>query len=101
MRRNVRIFHTRICGLLLVVVLAATMVAAPVPVARAATTWYVLPAPDGNDANDCLTPTTACATITAAIGKAAPGDTISPAGGLYLESLTINKNIAIIGAGAA
>src|SRR5215218_9563404 len=101
MRRNAHFFHARIGSLLLLVILAANLAAAPVPIAHAAATWYVLPAPAGNDANDCQTPATACATITGAIGKAAPDDTISLASGIYFENLTIGKSIAITGAGAA
>ena len=44
MLRNARFFHARIGSLLLLAILAANLVAAPVPVAHAATTWYVQPA---------------------------------------------------------
>jgi len=61
--------------------------------------WYVDPA--GNDANDCLSPATACATIQAAVDKAAgSGDTIEVAAGTYLENLTINKGVTLNGVGA-
>ena len=62
MRWNARFFHARIGSLLLLVILTANLVAAPVPVVHAAATWYVQSAPDGNDANDCQSPATACAT---------------------------------------
>ncbi len=47
------------------------------------TTWYV--APTGNDANDCLTTTTPCATINGALQKPifVQGDTVLVASGLY------------------
>src|SRR5215212_1317648 len=99
MRRNARFFHAKIGSLLLLAILTANLVAEPVPVAHAAATWYVLPA--GNDANNCQAPTTACATIAGALGKAGPGDTINMAPGTYVERLTIGKSIAITGAGAA
>jgi hypothetical protein len=59
----------------------------------AAGPWYV--APGGADANDCLSPATACATIGAAIGKASAGDTINIAAGSYAESLTIAKSVTL------
>src|SRR4051794_6339276 len=99
MRRTVSRFPARVCSLLLLVILAANLAAAPIPVARAAATWYV--APTGNDVNDCQTPASACATITGALSKAAPGDTLSLVAGFYFENVTISKNIAITGAGAA
>lgn len=45
--------------------------------------WYVKT--DGSDANDCLSPATACATINAAIAKPSfvPSDTVRVAIGLY------------------
>ncbi len=48
---------------------------------RSAGLWYV--APDGNDSDDCQSPTTACGTIDGAIDKASPGDTIYAATGTY------------------
>ncbi len=97
MHRTVSHLPARVCSLLLLVILASQLVAAPIPVAHAAATWYVLPT--GNDTNDCQTLATACATINGALGKAAPGDTISLAAGSYAENLTIGKNITLIGAG--
>jgi pectin methylesterase-like acyl-CoA thioesterase len=66
---------------------------------RGATTLHVAPA--GSDASDCLTVATACQTIDAAILKASVGDTISIAAGNYRENLSINKDLSLIGAGAA
>src|SRR5262245_10895601 len=57
-------------------------------------------APDGNDSNDCLTPTTACKTIGAAVGKASAGDTLNVAAGTYAETLNLNSDLDIRGAGA-
>jgi hypothetical protein len=55
----------------------------------------------GNDANDCITNSTPCATINGAIGKAVDGDTIRVASGIYTGSGTdvvrINKNLTISG----
>jgi uncharacterized repeat protein (TIGR01451 family) len=61
--------------------------------------WYVSPA--GNDSNDCRAPDQTCQTIGAAIAKAADGDTIRIAGGLYNENLVIDKRLTLIGEGAA
>lgn len=62
--------------------------------------WYVTPY--GNDSNDCHNPTTTCATINGAIGKASSGDTVFVSSGVYLstaanEVVFIDKNINLIG----
>lgn len=63
-------------------------------------TWYV--APGGDDANDCLSPATACATISAAVGKADDDDSIQIAAGTYHESgINIFKRLTLNGADAA
>lgn len=68
--------------------------------AQAAGTWYVNSV-TGNDSFNCLTPATACRTISGAIGKAAAGDTINVAAGTYNESVGINKdNLTLLGAQA-
>ncbi len=64
------------------------------------TSLYV--ATSGSDSNDCLTISTPCQTINAAIGKAAVvGDTIYVATGIYTGSGTdvvlINKNVTLSG----
>jgi hypothetical protein len=68
--------------------------------ALAASTWYV-DGVNGSDANDCLSPSTACSTIGAAITKTSAGDTIVVAAGVYSENVVITKNLTINGAGPA
>jgi PKD domain-containing protein len=68
--------------------------------AHAASPWYVTTT--GNDANDCMSPATPCATINGAIGKATAGDTINVVAGTYLSSdsfavVFIQKSITISG----
>jgi hypothetical protein len=60
--------------------------------------WYVTPF--GSDSADCQSPATACQTIGAAVGKAAPGGTIAVAAGTYPEQLTFRSDLSIQGAGA-
>lgn len=62
--------------------------------------WYV--APGGSDANDCLSPSAPCATINAAIGKAAAGDSVRAAAGIYTTAVgtavvVIDKDLALTG----
>lgn len=59
--------------------------------------WYV--APGGDDDHDCLSATTACATIVTAIGKAHDGDTIHITTGTYAEALTVDKDLTLVGQG--
>ncbi len=67
--------------------------------APAATTWYV-DAATGDDNDDCLTPGTACATIGAAVGKAASGDTVEIAAGTYNEhDIEVYDELTLNGAG--
>lgn len=70
-----------------------------VPGARAAGVWYVAPA--GDNANNCSTPATPCATLNGVIAKAAAGDTIRAMGGTYrdtgAEAALINKSVTLAG----
>ena len=68
--------------------------------AVAAGLWYV--APEGIDSNNCASPTTPCASIKAAIGKAKDGDTIRIAVGTYTDPsenfvVHIDKNLDLTG----
>ena len=65
------------------------------------TAWYVAPPPLGNDANDCSSLATPCATLGAAIGKASAGDTINIATGTYTENVTVAIPLNFVGAGAS
>ena len=56
--------------------------------------------PAGNDGNDCQTFSTACRTISAAVGKASAGDIIIIASGVYTESVTLDKNLTLLGFGS-
>ncbi len=65
----------------------------------AASLWYVKPG--GSDGNDCLSKLTPCLTINGAIAKAASGDTIYVAEGIYTNTgatvVQLNKNVSISG----
>jgi nitrous oxidase accessory protein NosD len=63
----------------------------------ASTPTLYVKAHHGNDANDCLSPSTACKTIQAAINKAASGDTIRILPGTYVENLIVNKQLVLAG----
>ena len=86
-------------GLEVVGLFAAMALVTEVPSLRAGGPWYVTPF--GNDGNDCLTPTTACATINAAITRASAGDTIRVATGTYTsggsEVVLLNKSVVLSG----
>lgn len=65
------------------------------------TTLYVNAA-TGNDGFNCLTPATACKTLGGAVTKAAAGDTINMAAGVYPSNETqIDKPLTVVGAGQA
>ena len=87
---------------LLSLVVAAFVVPSSRP-AQAAGTWYVAPPPTGSDSNDCLTPSTPCATINGAIAKGASGDTIKVAMGTYVGMdnypvvVSIDKSVSLSG----
>lgn len=57
-------------------------------------------APNGNDANDCRNPVSACRTIAAAMGKAGDGQAVLVASGTYAERFSITRNVSIVGSGA-
>ncbi len=61
--------------------------------------WYV--APSGSNSADCLTPSTACATISGAVAKAGAEDTVRVAVGTYVgagsEVVLLTKNVVLSG----
>jgi hypothetical protein len=58
-------------------------------------------APSGSNAGNCQTMATPCQTITYALTQAAAsGDTVNIAAGTYTEEVTINKSVALVGAGS-
>ncbi len=72
------------------------------PLSATPITYYV--SPTGSDSNSCLATTTPCQTINGALGKAASGDTVKVAEGIYTYSgsgspnvVTISKSITLSG----
>jgi hypothetical protein len=88
--------HVKTFGFLLFMMILFTALPAS---ANTITVRYV--APGGSDTNDCITPTTPCATIDGAIGKASSGYTVKVAIGTYTGSGTdvvlANKSLTISG----
>ncbi|MCA9973539.1 MAG: right-handed parallel beta-helix repeat-containing protein, partial [Anaerolineales bacterium] len=74
--------------------------AAAAPVAPSAATWYVNAA-TGSDGFTCQSPAAPCLTVGAAVTKAADGDAIVVAAGVYVEHLDVSKALTITGAGPA
>ena len=80
--------------------LLITTFLAAAPTALASTTWYVNGV-SGNDANNCLSSSTACKTIGHAISLASSGDSIKVAAATYTENLTIGFSLTITGSAAS
>jgi len=72
-------------------VLAVVLTALP----AAAVDYFV--SPTGSDGNDCLSDTTPCATIQAAVDRAADGDAVLVAAGTYVENVLVDKNVRVDG----
>jgi hypothetical protein len=80
-------------------VFLASVVAATSALSIQAVPLYV--ATSGTNAGNCQTIGTPCLTIAYALTQAAAsGDTINIAAGTYTEELTINKSVALVGAGS-
>ena len=79
--------------------LAVMLYLAIVPAALART-WFVNGS-GGNDANDCATSASACATIGHAIALTTSGDAIQIAAGTYPENITIPFDLSLNGAQAS
>ena len=58
-------------------------------------------ASSGSDAADCITSSTPCLTIGEAVTRAASGDTIQVASGIYNESLVLSGTLTVIGSGVS
>jgi len=76
----------------------ALLLAAAAP-ALASGTWYVNGV-NGNDSDDCETPTTACKTIGHAISLASSGDSVIVTAATYRENLNIAISLTVIGSSA-
>jgi uncharacterized repeat protein (TIGR01451 family) len=87
--------------LVLVLLFGGSFPARFVPAVQAAGLWYV--SQTGDDAHDCLTPASACATINGALDKFAPGDTILVDSGTYTREaqfapvIEITKEVILSG----
>lgn len=103
MTRNVWSRHSLLLGAaalsMLLLLLSQQMSPSNALAAPAATTWYVN-AGTGSDGFDCQSPTTACATIGAAVALSQDGDTIEIASGTYTEhDIEVDRDLTLNGAG--
>ncbi len=83
-----------------VFVLVATFTLMFAPFSGAAASVYYV-SPGGNNSNDCLSPTSPCATISSALGKAAAGDVVKVAIGTFIgtgvQVVLMDKDITLSG----
>ena len=97
MDRRLRLLTITFLPLLGLALLMAIMAHQPQLVrAGAANVWWVDGA-DGDNGYSCLAPDAPCETISGAISKAAGGDLIHVAAGVYSENVTIDKNLTLVG----
>ena len=82
-----------------VAVFAALAMLACIGTANASAANNLSVNPGGSDSGDCTS--AACATIQYAIDQSATGDKIYVAAGTYVENVTVDKAVEIIGAGDA
>lgn len=61
-------------------------------------TWYV--SPDGSPGNDCRSAATPCPTVQAACDRAADGEVVVLAPGVYDEMVLLASDLYVVGAGA-
>ena len=96
---RVRLFEREVRPLRAAVFVATfVVVLAMLPSGRSAAAtgdWFVDPA--GSDANDCVTATTPCASISAAVAKAASGDRVLVAAATYREQVVVDRDLTIVG----
>ena len=87
-----------------VAALAAALLLAVAPAARAASTRFVATAAhggsDGGGANTCLSSTAPCLTVQHAVSEAATGDTIQIGPGVFTEAVSTSEQLSFVGAGA-
>lgn len=83
------------CYIHLTVVLALLCLTAPARADR-----FVDDDNSSDDANDCTNQASPCATIAHALDEASAGESIHIAAGTYTETLTIDQNVTLQGAGA-
>jgi len=57
--------------------------------------WFV--AMEGSDSNPCHNPEQPCASLAAALAKAAPFDTVNLAQGIYFERVTLSQDVTLQG----
>ncbi|HZY75215.1 MAG TPA: choice-of-anchor Q domain-containing protein [Jatrophihabitantaceae bacterium] len=84
------------CAAVLALICSTAVVLAP-SVAATPATYFV--ESGGDNGNDCTSVATACATIQAAVDKAAADDSIQIGAGTFHESVEIGKSLEITGAG--
>jgi hypothetical protein len=91
--------YSRILSLLVTSLLLLSACSLTLPTATTTTVFYVRSG--GNDSHDCLSVSTACLTLMAAVGKATPGSTVDIGAGTFAvsSSIVVDKNLVLRGAG--
>lgn len=92
---------TKFIPLALIVLLTLLVITLEINTHSVSAATFLYVAPGGNDSHTCLSPGTACATISGAVGKATAGDTVKVAAGTYtgtdVQVVDIDKNVTLSG----